>query len=84
MTSSSHEKRGHTDAKFKWYRQQWDALETRPVPARRGCQRVGRKRSVADAGVTTNTSRISITAGKWLGKDEHELATAILTRRNSV
>jgi hypothetical protein len=25
-----------------------------------------------------------VTAGKWLGKDEHGLATTILTKRNSV
>jgi hypothetical protein len=27
---------------------------------------------------------VALTAGKWLGKDEHGLATAILTKRNSV
>lgn len=35
------------------------ALGARPVPARRGCKRVG-GRCVADTGVTTNPSRISI------------------------
>lgn len=38
-------------------RRQRDALEARPIPARSGCQRVGRKRRVADTGATTNTSR---------------------------
>jgi ABC-type branched-subunit amino acid transport system ATPase component len=33
-----------------------------PVPARRGCKRVGQKHRVADTGATTIASRISIEA----------------------
>jgi hypothetical protein len=40
--------RVHTGAEFERRRQQRDALGARPVPARRGCQRVGGKRRVAD------------------------------------
>ena len=56
----------HTGAEFERRRQQRDALGTRPVPARRGCQRVGGKRRVADNGVTTSPSRISIVAERVL------------------
>jgi hypothetical protein len=58
--------RVHTGAEFERRRQQRDALGARPVPARRGCQRVGGKRRVADNGVTTSPSRISIVAKRVL------------------
>src|ERR1700730_12917481 len=58
--------RVHTDAEFQSRRQQRDALGARPVPARRGRQRVGGKRRVADTGVTTSPSRISIVAERVL------------------
>ena len=58
--------RVHTGAEFERRRQQRDALGARPVPARGGCQRVGGKRRVADNGVTTSPSRISIVAERVL------------------
>ena len=58
--------RVHTGAEFERRRQQRDALGARPVPARRGCQRVGGKRRVADNGVTASSPRISIVAERRL------------------
>jgi hypothetical protein len=71
--------RVHTDAKLEWRRQQQGALGTRPVPARRGCQRVGRKRRFADTGVAAHTSRISI-----VSEIAREARNTIPTKRNSV
>jgi hypothetical protein len=39
-----------------------------PVPARRGCERVGWKRRVADTGVTTNASCVSVGAKTNFGR----------------
>ena len=71
--------RVHTDAKLERRRQQRDALGTRPVPARGGGERVGRKRHIADTGVAPHTSRISIDS-----EIAHEARNTIPTKKNSV
>jgi hypothetical protein len=48
--------------------------EACPVPARRGCQRVRRKHSVADPGATANTSRISIEVERVLSGTRAKLS----------
>ena len=57
-----------TGAEVERRRQQRDALGAGPVPTRRGCERVGWKRRVADTGVTNNASCVSVGAKTNFGR----------------